>query len=156
MNALIFHFLKEISGFFFRVIFSKFLKQVFLWFYGCQILMFLVEKLPYFSIGLQHVAKCEGWLNVLLSYPVYSQIWLNLLLKDCHISCVRKSKENTLITTWKKSARKKYMWTFNYANCRIYTAQTIVAFSDFLGVKFCLKQNERKKRILDHQYPHLF
>ncbi len=48
------------------------------------------------------------------------------------------------------------MWTFNYANCRIYTAQTIVAFSEFLGVKFRLKQKEKEKqRILCHQYSHL-
>lgn len=66
-------------------------------------------------------------------------------MNDWHISCVKKWKEHTLITTWKKSARKNNMWTFNYANCRIYTAQTIVAFSDFLGVKFCLKKKRKKE-----------
>ncbi len=86
-------------------------------------------------------------------YPVYSQIWLNLLLNDCHISCVKKWKENTLTTTWKKSARKKYMWTFNHANCCIYTAQTIVAFSVFLGVKFRLKQKEKRENTLPPIFP---
>jgi hypothetical protein len=34
---------------------------------------------------------------------------------------------------------------FTYANCHIYTAQTIVAFSQFLGVKFRLKQKRKKE-----------
>jgi hypothetical protein len=41
--------------------------------------------------------------------------------------------------------QKKTMWTFNYNNCCIYTAQNIAAFSVFLGVKFRLKQKERER-----------
>ncbi len=72
-----------------------------------------------------------------------------------HQLCKKMKRRHTYCHL-EEFCQKKHMWTFNYANCCIYIAQTIVALSDFLGVKFRLKQKKRKKRILSHQYSHLF
>jgi hypothetical protein len=59
-------------------IFSGLLVAKFIYIY-----IYIVKIFPYF--GYWNVAqKCEGILNFfLLSYPVYSQIWLNFIVDDC-------------------------------------------------------------------------
>jgi len=51
------------------------------------------KRFPYF--GYWNVAKkCEEILNFfLLSYPVYSQIWLNFIVDDCQFSCITNTKK---------------------------------------------------------------
>jgi hypothetical protein len=57
-----------------------------------------VEKLPEFSIGFLYVAKTvkDASTFLLLSYRVYSQIWLNCVTDDHHFSYFTKTKNKAL------------------------------------------------------------
>jgi hypothetical protein len=43
-------------------------------------------------------------LKILLSYPIYSQIWLNFFFDDLHVSYITKMGE--------KKKKKQWVWTF--------------------------------------------
>jgi hypothetical protein len=48
-------------------------------------------KPPVFNVQFQHLAKSiEGYIFLKLSYLVYSQIWLNLLMDDYHFGYTAK------------------------------------------------------------------
>jgi hypothetical protein len=76
--------------------------------YNVQIVMFIVacrtQKLQF---------DLEGWLKIYTSYPVYSQIWLNLPRDDCHFLCIFlqmiATNKNSLKTTLIYS-KEKELW----------------------------------------------
>jgi hypothetical protein len=75
--------------------------------YNVQIVTFIVacrtQKLQF---------DLEGWLKIYTSYPVYSQIWLNLPGDDCHFLCIFlwmiATNKNSLKTTLIYSKEKNF------------------------------------------------
>jgi hypothetical protein len=57
--------------------------------------------------------KCEGWLKVFffLSYPLYSQIWLNCCMDDHHISYITKVRKKK---GGKKNTGSDELWPMTF------------------------------------------
>jgi hypothetical protein len=54
------------------------------------------EKPAHFSLWvLAYSQKCEGCLDIITSYPVYSQIWLKFIVEDHHFSYITKMTKKT-------------------------------------------------------------
>jgi len=53
--------------------------------------------LPDFYIGFYHVAKnLKEYFKILISYPVYSQIWLNFIMDDNQFSYITNMRIKNL------------------------------------------------------------
>jgi hypothetical protein len=70
----------------------------------------LSKNFPIFNILVFSVVakNIEGWLNILASYVIYSQIWLNLPMDDRHFFYIFLWMIATLAT--KQGFLKKKYW----------------------------------------------